>query len=117
MFDALQHQNGILSIDFTSLSLLELGECFPEMILFYFAHSSSSIIGSLAGTSYYGPVAGHGLLSHDLELLREQRKDLLSIAKHVVPGDIEVVPAGETATHYVRIHKKERQDDGGKEEI
>ncbi|KAJ3979961.1 hypothetical protein F5890DRAFT_1544125 [Lentinula detonsa] len=34
------------------------------------------IIGSLAGTSYYGPVAGHGFLSHDLELTRKMRKNL-----------------------------------------
>jgi hypothetical protein len=31
------------------------------------------IIGSLAGTSYWGPVAGHGLLSHDLVLIRAER--------------------------------------------
>lgn len=31
------------------------------------------IIGSLAGTSYWGPVAGHGLLSHDLNLIRAER--------------------------------------------
>jgi hypothetical protein len=34
------------------------------------------IIGSLAGTSYYGPVAGHGFLSHDLQLTREMRREL-----------------------------------------
>lgn len=78
-----------------------------------FAYLWSSIIGSLAGTSYYGPVAGHGLLSHDIELLREQRKDLLPIITHVVPGDLELAPAGETAPHYVRIHKKERPNGEG----
>jgi hypothetical protein len=31
------------------------------------------IIGSLASISYYGPVAGHGLLAHDLELIRLDR--------------------------------------------
>lgn len=31
------------------------------------------IIGSLAGTSYWGPVAGHGLLSDDLNLIRGER--------------------------------------------
>ncbi|KAF8891335.1 hypothetical protein BD779DRAFT_1514646 [Infundibulicybe gibba] len=67
------------------------------------------IIGSLAGTSYWGPVAGHGLISHDLEL-----------KSGVVPGLIEAVPAGEAAENYVRIHKKEmKQDedgDGGKKQ-
>lgn len=79
---------------------------------FYLSLLGSSIIGSLAGTSYYGPVAGHGLLSHDLDLLREQRKELLPIQTNVIPGDLEVTPAGETAPHYVRIHKK-RHDDVG----
>jgi hypothetical protein len=31
------------------------------------------IIGSLAGISYYGPVAGHGLVSHDLQMIRAER--------------------------------------------
>ena len=28
------------------------------------------IIGSLAATSYWGPVGGHGLVSHDLQMVR-----------------------------------------------
>ncbi|KAJ3900067.1 hypothetical protein F5879DRAFT_974275 [Lentinula edodes] len=31
--------------------------------------------GSLAGTVYYSPVAGHGFLLHDFELTREMRKE------------------------------------------
>ena len=37
------------------------------------------IIGSLAGTSYYGPVAGHGLLSHDLDIIRAERQVFVPI--------------------------------------
>ncbi|KAK0441103.1 hypothetical protein EV421DRAFT_1814113 [Armillaria borealis] len=51
------------------------------------------IIGSLAGTSYYGPVAGHGFLSHDLELTRELRRELSPESKHKIPGVIEAAPA------------------------
>ncbi|SJL12200.1 uncharacterized protein ARMOST_15622 [Armillaria ostoyae] len=51
------------------------------------------IIGSLAGTSYYGPVAGHGFLSHDLELTRELRRELSPESKHRIPGVIEAAPA------------------------
>ncbi|KAG5650495.1 hypothetical protein H0H81_012051 [Sphagnurus paluster] len=69
------------------------------------------IIGSLAGTSYYGPVAGHGLLSHDLELIREERKKLLPSRSGYVPGDVEIAPAGENVDHYVRIHHKNHDDD------
>ncbi|KNZ73786.1 hypothetical protein J132_09688 [Termitomyces sp. J132] len=64
------------------------------------------IIGSLAGTSYYGPVAGHGFLSHDLDLIREERKKMLPQRSGFIPGDIEVAPAGESVDHYVRIHHK-----------
>jgi len=64
------------------------------------------IIGSLAGTSYYGPVAGHGFISRDLEEIREERMRLVPGAIGVVEGDVEAVPAGEDADHYVIIRKK-----------
>lgn len=32
--------------------------------------AGTCIIGSLAATSYYGPVGGHGLISHDLLMVR-----------------------------------------------
>ncbi|KAF5386666.1 hypothetical protein D9615_001568 [Tricholomella constricta] len=69
------------------------------------------IIGSLAGTSYYGPVAGHGFLSHDLDLIREERKKLLPQTSGYIPGDVEAAPAGENVDHYVRIHHKNRDQD------
>ncbi|KAG6896818.1 hypothetical protein C0992_005859 [Termitomyces sp. T32_za158] len=68
------------------------------------------IIGSLAGTSYYGPVAGHGFLSHDLDLLREQRMKMLPQRSGLIPGDIEAAPAGENVDHYVRIHHKHQDE-------
>ncbi|KAG7448285.1 uncharacterized protein BT62DRAFT_1074774 [Guyanagaster necrorhizus] len=63
------------------------------------------IIGSLAGTSYYGPVAGHGFLSHDLELTRELRRELSPETKHKVPGVIEAAPAGQPG--FVTIKKRD----------
>lgn len=73
------------------------------------------IIGSLAGTSYWGPVAGHGLLSHDLALIREERKKHMYERSGLVSGDTEAVEddAGE---HYVKIHRqeaKEESEEGG----
>ncbi|RDB22117.1 hypothetical protein Hypma_010607 [Hypsizygus marmoreus] len=72
------------------------------------------IIGSLAGTSYYGPVAGHGLVSHDLDLIREERLKLMPEVSGVIPGDLEAAPAEENVDHYVRIHRK-HHDEGQKD--
>ncbi|KAG6854580.1 hypothetical protein C0991_004916 [Blastosporella zonata] len=69
------------------------------------------IIGSLAGTSYYGPVAGHGFLSRDLDYIREERKKMLPQRSGMIPGNIEVAPAGENVDHYVRIHHKNRDNE------
>ena len=66
-----------------------------------------SILGSVAGTTYWGPVAGHGFLSRDLEMIREERKKNLPIARGMVQGPIEAVPAGTDADHYIKIHNKE----------
>ncbi|KAF8630436.1 hypothetical protein AX17_005413 [Amanita inopinata Kibby_2008] len=65
------------------------------------------IIGSLAGTSYWGPVAGHGLLSHDLDLIREERKKMMPARSGIIPGPIEAVPAEIESDHFVRVHKKD----------
>ncbi|KLO14896.1 hypothetical protein SCHPADRAFT_902885 [Schizopora paradoxa] len=72
------------------------------------------IIGSLAGTSYYGPVAGHGILSHDLEVIRMARKQYDVERSGTVGGDIEALPAPENAESYVILKKK--QHDEGKPE-
>ncbi|KAF8623333.1 hypothetical protein AX15_006410 [Amanita polypyramis BW_CC] len=68
----------------------------------------SCIIGSLAGTSFFGPVAGRGFLSHRLEELREQRKQLMPAWSGVIPGAIEAAPAGPEAEYFVRIHRKQQ---------
>jgi hypothetical protein len=67
----------------------------------------SCILGSVAGTSYWGPVAGHGFLSHDLELIREERKKNMPTLHGMIQGPIEVVPAGMDADRYTRIHKRD----------
>ena len=67
-----------------------------------------SILGSVAGTSYWGPVAGHGFLSHDLDLIREERKNM-PVAHGIIQGPIEAVPAGMDADHYTKIHNKDTE--------
>ncbi|KDR73676.1 hypothetical protein GALMADRAFT_71965 [Galerina marginata CBS 339.88] len=74
------------------------------------------IIGSLAGTSYWGPVAGHGLISHDMEELREERKRVMAPQHGIIPGPIEAVPAGLESDHFTRIHKREtKKEENGEE--
>ncbi|KAH0827192.1 hypothetical protein J3R83DRAFT_4885 [Lanmaoa asiatica] len=67
------------------------------------------IIGSLAGTSYWGPVAGHGLFSHDLDLIRAERKRGKPERADVIPGDIEAVKGGVASDAYVVIRRKSKQ--------
>ncbi|KAJ3849504.1 hypothetical protein EV368DRAFT_67384 [Lentinula lateritia] len=62
------------------------------------------IIGSLAGTSYYGPVAGHGFLSRDLQLTRENRRE---VKQGTVKGVVEAVPADPHAGAYVVLRKRD----------
>ncbi|EGN95658.1 hypothetical protein SERLA73DRAFT_186807 [Serpula lacrymans var. lacrymans S7.3] len=71
------------------------------------------IIGSLAGTSYWGPVAGHGLLSHDLERIRSIRKESQPERAGFIGGDIEAVAGDEKSDSYVVIRKKEKKQEEG----
>jgi len=72
------------------------------------------IIGTLAGTSFLGPVAGHGLLTHDLDMLREERRNLppktgvISLEN----TDVEVVPTDRNDDHFMKIHRKEHKAEG-----
>jgi len=72
------------------------------------------IIGSLAATSYWGPVGGHGFISHDLDMIRGDRLKKHPGTEGLVGGDIEAVPAGEDADNYVMIKKKQSQDNDSK---
>lgn len=71
----------------------------------------SCIIGTLAGISYYGPVAGHGLLSHDLQMIKDERRRRRPDVAGTVTGDIEAVSTGETGDAYVQIRKKQKPEE------
>ena len=64
----------------------------------------------MAGTSYWGPVAGHGFLAHDLDMIREERKKNMPAVHGLIQGPIEAVPAGTDADHYTIIHNKEKDN-------
>jgi hypothetical protein len=71
----------------------------------------SCIIGTLAGISYYGPVAGHGLLSHDLEMIQNERRRRRPETSGTISGDIEAVSTGEDGDSYVQVRKKRQPED------
>lgn len=104
-----QLRNGILNTGFICLSLLAPGE---SIMPYQRAHGVMysfifSIIGSVAGTAYWGPVAGRGSLSHDLDKIREERRKNMPVVHGLIQGPIEAVPAGTDAEHYTKIHKKD----------
>lgn len=68
------------------------------------------IIGTLAATSYWGPVGGHGFVTRDLNEIRAERKQSHPDNRGVVGGNIEAVPAPENADSYVIIKKKTSGD-------
>ncbi|KAI0005900.1 hypothetical protein BJV74DRAFT_3750 [Russula compacta] len=70
------------------------------------------IIGTLASTSYWGPVAGHGLLAHDLELIRSQREHGQLEAEGTVPGNVEAISTGKAGDAYIMIRKRHDNGEG-----
>lgn len=68
------------------------------------------VVGSLAGVSYFGPVAGHGFISHDLEMVREERRKVMEATSGQESGPVVALPAGENSDHFVIIHKKDAQE-------
>lgn len=75
----------------------------------------SCIIGTLAGISYYGPVAGHGLVSHDLQMIQNERRRRRPEVSGTVGGDIEAVSTGETGETYVQVRKKQKPEEEHKD--
>ncbi|KAJ3478713.1 hypothetical protein NLI96_g9572 [Meripilus lineatus] len=65
------------------------------------------IIGSLAATSYWGPVGGHGLVSHDLEMIRSERKQRFPANRGTISGDVEAFAGEAKDDHYVIVKHKE----------
>ena len=74
------------------------------------------IIGSLAATSYWGPVGGHGLVSHDLHTIRAERKQKQPSNQGTVSGEIEALPASEESDNYVVIKRKNTGKEGNEQQ-
>ncbi|KZT00779.1 uncharacterized protein LAESUDRAFT_665271 [Laetiporus sulphureus 93-53] len=74
--------------------------------------TGTCIIGTLAATSYWGPVGGHGLVSHDLNMIRGLREKKQIESQGVINGDVEAVLAPEDSGSYVLVRKKHAQPMG-----
>ncbi|TFY74597.1 hypothetical protein EWM64_g9416 [Hericium alpestre] len=76
----------------------------------------SCIIATLGTVSYWGPVAGHGLLTHDLEMIRDQRKRGMPESEGKIPGDVEAVSTGPEGETYIMVRKKQHEEQAKQEQ-
>ncbi|KAI0093888.1 hypothetical protein BDY19DRAFT_856702, partial [Irpex rosettiformis] len=63
------------------------------------------IIGTLAATSYWGPVGGYGFITRDLNEIRAERSQMHPENRGLVGGNIEAIPTALNADTYVMIKK------------
>lgn len=56
------------------------------------------------------------MISHDLDLVREQRKAIIPERSGTIKGDLEALDAGEKSDHYVLLHKKEQEQEQKQEQ-
>ncbi|CAL1705664.1 unnamed protein product [Somion occarium] len=71
----------------------------------------SCIIGSLAATNYWGPVGGHGFLTHEIDLIRAERREKQPPHEGYVAGEVEALPAPADADAYVLVKKKKHEEE------
>ncbi|KAJ7066476.1 hypothetical protein C8F01DRAFT_1218516 [Mycena amicta] len=69
--------------------------------------AGTCILGSLAGITYWGPVGGHGLLSHELHVLREARRALYESNPEASYGTEMMVMKGDQEGRFVRLRRTE----------
>jgi len=74
------------------------------------------IIGTLAGTAAFGPVAGHSETTHLLERLRADRAMHHTETEGEVGGEIEAVSTGDLGDSYVKIQKLGGEEEAAEEE-
>ncbi|KAJ7143112.1 hypothetical protein C8R43DRAFT_1130901 [Mycena crocata] len=67
------------------------------------------ILGSLAGITYWGPVGGHGLLDHELHLIRDQRKSLYEKPEVQYGTQMTILPGDDTFTRLRKTEDIERE--------
>jgi hypothetical protein len=72
--------------------------------------TGTCILGSLAGITYWGPVGGHGLLDHELHVIRDARKSLVAANPTKQFGqEMTVLKGDETFTRIRKTEDIERE--------
>jgi len=75
------------------------------------------IIGTLAGTNFFGPVAGRSWTTHDLRTLRDERRRLHAENIGELGGEIEAIPGeSEDSDAFVIIRELKSEDEEGEKE-
>ncbi|KAJ7080406.1 hypothetical protein B0H15DRAFT_787233 [Mycena belliarum] len=72
--------------------------------------TGTCILGSLAGITYWGPVGGHGLLEHDLHLIRAQRKELYERSGGKFGRTMTILEGDDTFTRLRKTEDLEREE-------
>ncbi|KIY70303.1 hypothetical protein CYLTODRAFT_451867 [Cylindrobasidium torrendii FP15055 ss-10] len=68
------------------------------------------ILGSLFGTSYYGPVAGHGFLTHELNEIRQERRDLIKEQELPANENVKAVRQKAGEPGFVVLSRKQTEE-------
>ncbi|KAJ7193870.1 hypothetical protein GGX14DRAFT_576940 [Mycena pura] len=71
--------------------------------------TGTCILGSLAGITYWGPVGGHGLMEHELELIRDQRVALSKKPEVQYGTEMTILKGSDTFTHLRKTEDIERE--------
>ncbi|KAJ7137887.1 hypothetical protein C8R44DRAFT_607089 [Mycena epipterygia] len=77
------------------------------------------ILGSLAGITYWGPVGGHGLLDHELRLIRDERRALYEKPEVQYGTQMTILKGEDTFTHLRKtedIEREKAEKEGKKDE-
>ena len=76
---------------------------YPQYRFYLTALAGTCILGSIACTAYWGPTAGHGWSTRDLNMLKAERRKVNNESAGTVSGNVEaVLDQGE---HFVMIRK------------
>ncbi|KAF7986626.1 hypothetical protein HWV62_26432 [Athelia sp. TMB] len=97
---------GFLGLWGADLKVTQLGwapKWYPQYRFYLTALAGTCILGSIACTAYLGPTAGHGWSTHDLNMLKAERRKVNNENAGTVSGSVEaVLDEGE---HFVLIRK------------
>lgn len=103
---------GFLSIWGADLRVAQLGwapRWYPQYRFYLSALVGTCILGTIALTSFLGPSAGHGWTTHDIQLLRNERRKLQGESSGIANGHVGTEP--DQGEHFVLVHKDQTTEE------